>query len=248
MSKRSRGSGQQDAQSPSRMIGYVRRSKANKKRPDDPAHGIGAQRSIIRAEAERRDWQIIWAGADDGHTGAHTRRPGLTWALEELANGRADGLVVAKLTRLSRSVADFASLLRLASKQGWAVVALDLGIDTSTVNGRLVANIVMSVAEWEREIIAERTREALAEAKEQGVVLGRPVLVTSTTVELVRHLRETGLTLRGVAAHLNEAAVPTVHGGNRWYTSTIRGVLARSGGDPGRSHPEGTTRRHVIAP
>lgn len=56
-------------------------------------------------------------------------------------------------------MADFASLLWLASKQGWSVVALDFGIDTSTVNGRLAAHIIMRVAAWEREIIVERTRE-----------------------------------------------------------------------------------------
>ncbi|MBD0324634.1 MAG: recombinase family protein, partial [Aldersonia sp.] len=63
-----------------------------------------------------------------------------------------------------------------AKKEKWSVVALDLGIDTSTVNGRLVANIVMSVAEWEREIISQRTVEALAEARDAGVKLGRPIL------------------------------------------------------------------------
>jgi DNA invertase Pin-like site-specific DNA recombinase len=214
------------------MIGYVRRSKANRKRPDDPAHGIGAQRATILAEAERRAWEVVWAGADDGWTGAHTRRPGLTWALEQLASGHADGLVVAKLNRLSRSVADFAALLRTAQKQRWSLVALDLGIDTSTVNGRLVANIVMSVAEWEREIIAERTREALAEAKEQGVRLGRPILVEPSTVELVRGLRDAGHTLRAIAEELNGRGVPTAHGGARWRSSTLRGVLRRSGGDP----------------
>jgi hypothetical protein len=59
-------------------------------------------------------------------------------ALDQLAAGGADGLVVAKLTWLSRSVADFAQVLRVAKKQKWTVVALDLGIDTGTVNGRLV--------------------------------------------------------------------------------------------------------------
>jgi DNA invertase Pin-like site-specific DNA recombinase len=213
------------------MIGYMRRSKANRKRPDDPAFGLDAQRAAIRSEADRRGWSVVWADPDDGWTGANTRRPGLTASLSALARGEADGLVVAKLNRLSRSVADFAGLLRTATKQGWSVVALDLGIDTSTVNGRLVANIVMSVAEWEREIIAERTREALAEAKEQGVQLGRPVLVTGDTVDLIRGLREAGHTLRAIAAVLNDQGVPTVHGGSAWRTSTLRGILRRSGGD-----------------
>jgi DNA invertase Pin-like site-specific DNA recombinase len=101
-----------------------------------------------------------------------TRRAEFQWALGELAADRTDGPVVAKLTRLSRSVADFAQVLRTAKKEGWTVAALDFGIDTGTVNGRLVANIVMSVAEREREIISERTIEALVEVREPGVRLG----------------------------------------------------------------------------
>ena len=151
---------------------------------------------------------MVWADPDDGWTGAHTRRPGLTWALEQLAAGHADGLVVAKLTRLSRSVADFAGLLRTAEKEGWSIVALDLGIDTSTVNGRLVAKIVMSVAEWEREIIGERTREALAEATEQGARLGRPILVQDHTIALVQEMRTDGATLQVIADELTGGASP----------------------------------------
>jgi len=217
------------------MIGYVRRSKVNRNRPDDPAYGIEAQRSAIQAEATHRGWQLVWAPPDDGHTGAHTRRPGLTWTLGELAHGRADGLVVAKLTRLSRSVADCAQLLHTARKQGWSVVMLDVGVDTSTENGRLVVNVLMAVAEWEREIISQRTREALAEAKEQGVRLGRPILVPKPVTRRVRRMRSAGMTLDAIAHRLTSDNVPTVHGGARWYSSTVRGVLRRSGGDPAHS-------------
>lgn len=76
----------------------------------------------------------------------NTRRSGLTTAIDVLARVEADGLV-AKLNRLSRSVADFAGLLRLARTQEWSLVALDLGIDAGTINGRLVANLVMTVGQ-----------------------------------------------------------------------------------------------------
>ena len=220
------------------MVAYVRRSKANRKKADDPAYGIEAQRTAIKRAADANDWQLVWAPADDGATGAHTRRAGLTWTLEQLASGAADGLVIAKLNRLSRSVADFAQVLRIAKKQKWSVVALDLGIDTATVNGRLVANIVMSVAEWEREIISQRTVEALAEAKESGVRLGRPILVPKPIIRRVRRLRGKGHTLRAIADQLNADGIPTAHGGVAWYSSTVRGVLKRSGGDP---HPRTRT-------
>lgn len=215
------------------MIGYVRRSKANRSRPDDRSHGIDAQRAAIREAATREGWDVVWTPeTDDGWTGANTRRPGLTWALAELAAGRADGLVVSKFDRLSRSVLDFARIHETATKQGWRIVVLAVGIDTSTPNGRLLANFLMAVAEWEREIIAERTREALAEARAQGVRLGRPVLVDESTVDFIRAYREAGHKLRAIADALNASGVPTAHGGTAWRPSTLRGVLRRSGGDP----------------
>ncbi|MFF4810013.1 recombinase family protein [Micromonospora chersina] len=163
--------------------------------------------------------------------------------LDQLAAGTADGLVVAKLNRLSRSVADFAHVLRVAKKQRWSVVALDLGIDTSTLNGRLVANIVMSVAEWKREIISQGTSEALAEAKECDVQLGPPILVPKPVIRRIRRLRSNGHTLRAIADQLNADRVPTAHGGDRWHNPTIRGVLGRSGGDPhGRTRPTAPSR------
>jgi DNA invertase Pin-like site-specific DNA recombinase len=133
---------------------------------------------------------------------------------------------------LSQSVADFAQLLGSARNQRWAVVAIDVGVDTSTENGRLVVNVLMAVAEWEREIISQRTREALAEAKEFGVQLGRPILMPSTVTKRVRRMRRAGLSLEAIAASLTTGNLPTVHGGARWYSSTVGGVLRRSGGDP----------------
>jgi DNA invertase Pin-like site-specific DNA recombinase len=141
------------------MLGYVRRSKADRRRTRDESHGLDAQRAAIRSEADRRGWHLVWVEPDDNRTGANTRRPGLQAALASLAAGEATGLVVAKLDRLSRSMFDFADLLRRADRQGWSVVALDLGVDTSTLNGTLVAHVLMAVAEWERGRIAERTRD-----------------------------------------------------------------------------------------
>jgi DNA invertase Pin-like site-specific DNA recombinase len=70
--------------------------------------------------------------------------------------------VVAKLDRLSRSIVHFGLLLEGASKKRFNVVALDLGLDLSTPQGELVANVIASVAQWERRIIGQRTKEALA--------------------------------------------------------------------------------------
>jgi DNA invertase Pin-like site-specific DNA recombinase len=89
-----------------------------------------------------------------------------------LEAGQADALVVAKLDRLSRSVGDFAGLMDLARRQGWALIALDLGVDTTTPAGEMMANVMASFAQFERRVIAQRTKDALAQAKARGVRLG----------------------------------------------------------------------------
>jgi resolvase-like protein len=78
--------------------------------------------------------------------------------------GRGDVLVVAKLDRLSRPVADFAGLVKRSIKEGWRIMVLDLGVDMTTHHGRLVANVRMAVAQWERRAISRRVREGLAQS------------------------------------------------------------------------------------
>jgi len=107
-------------------------------------------------------WQVVAVESDTASGKSQRRRPGLARAVEACRAGRADALVVARLDRLVRSMADFGALIEEARDRGFAVIVLDHAIDTSTANGRLVANVIASVAAWEREIISERTREALA--------------------------------------------------------------------------------------
>ncbi|WP_168801420.1 recombinase family protein [Glycomyces buryatensis] len=210
------------------MIGYLRRSKVNKKRPEIDAHGIEAQRGVITREARHRGWTLIWAPVDDGRTGANVNRPGLVWALNELRHGRAHGLIVSKLDRLSRSVADFGTIVQKSRDEGWSIALLDLGVDTSTPNGELVAGIIVQIAQWERRIISERTTEALQAARESGTRLGRPRAVSDHTIGRILDLRGSGATLKAIADTLNLDGVPTAHGGKEWRSSTIRGVLARN--------------------
>ncbi len=147
-------------------------------------------------------------------------------ALRSLAAHEADALVVAKLDRFSRSVVDFSQTLTLAKRQGWAVVLLDLGVDTSTPNGKLVAGLTAQIAEWERDIIAQRTREALAAAKARGQRLGRPRATPDEVVAQVVGLYETGMSLRSIARSLTDSSVPTTRGAAEWRASSVRRVLS----------------------
>jgi DNA invertase Pin-like site-specific DNA recombinase len=136
--------------------------------------------------------------------------------------------VVAKLDRLSRSIVDFGSLLDEARKRGFNVVAIDLGVDLSTPQGELIANVLASVAQWERRIIGQRTRDALAAKRQQGVRLGRPRSVPDDVLARIRRAHGRGQTLTAIASKLNATGVPTARGGRCWYPGTVRQVLLQN--------------------
>jgi DNA invertase Pin-like site-specific DNA recombinase len=91
--------------------------------------------------------------------------------MQRVEAGQADGLFVTKLDRLARSFLDFASMLDRAQRKRWALVILDPNIDLSTPAGRMVAGILATVAEFERDLVSQRTREARAAA----IAAGKPV-------------------------------------------------------------------------
>jgi DNA invertase Pin-like site-specific DNA recombinase len=136
------------------------------------------------------------------------------------------GVVVAKLDRLSRSLVDFAGLLERAQKEDWNVVALDLGVDLSTPSGEFLASVLASAAQWERRIIGQRTKDALAVRKAQGVKLGRPRSIPADLRRRISRLHKQGASLTAIAAQLNEEGVPTSRGGRCWYPSTVRAALS----------------------
>ena len=149
-------------------------------------------------------------------------------AFELLRAGQAEALVVSKLDRLSRSLADFARLLELASKQGWGVVAIDLGIDTTTPTGELVASIMASVSQWERRVIGMRTREGLAEARKAGKQIGSPVLLPIEVQDRIVAERAAGRTLAAIAQGLNDDLVPLPGNGRVWLPGSVAAVLRRT--------------------
>jgi len=188
--------------------------------------GLAAQRDAIAEEAVRRGWDIAAIHEDGGASGRSLDgRPGLSAALRSVAGGEAEALVVAKLDRLSRSLIDFAVLLDRARREGWAVIALDLGVDTTTPAGELMANVMAAVAQWERRAIGERTRAALAVRRREGVRLGRPRAVPPEIRARVVAERAAGQTFRRIAAGLDADAIPTARGGKRWRPETIRRLV-----------------------
>jgi DNA invertase Pin-like site-specific DNA recombinase len=104
-------------------------------------------------------------------------------------------------------------------------VALDLGVDTSTPSGEMMASVLATFAQFERRLIGQRTRDALAVKRAQGVQLGRPREISEEVVERIRNLHHTGLSVAGIARKLNEENVPTPRGG-RWHSPGVKRALS----------------------
>lgn len=188
--------------------------------------GIEAQRAAIEAEVARRGWALLDTWTDAGASGkSMVGRPALGEAIALVESGQAGTLMVAKLDRLSRSLLDFASLMKRAQDRQWNLVALDLGIDLSTPAGEFLASVMASAAQWERRIISQRTKDALAAKRAAGVRMGRPSTLPGATRDRIVERRTHGHTLRRIAEDLNSDGVATGQGGRAWHASTVRAVL-----------------------
>lgn len=226
-----------------RAVGYVRVSTEAQ-----AADGVSldAQRAKLEAFALAMDMDLIRIETDSGRSAKTLDRPGLQAALAALDTGQADTLLIPKLDRLTRSVTDLGTLIARYFESRCALVSVADSINTTTAAGRLVLNVLVSVSQWEREAIGERTADALAHLRAQGVQLGgealgwrrtrerdadgRQVVVECpqerATVARIIELRQAGCTLRGIAAQLAAEHHPTKRGG-RWHASTVGQVLRR---------------------
>lgn len=205
------------------IIGYVRVSTDQQA---DSGAGLAAQRAAIEAETLRRGWTLLSIVEEgEGASSATLDRPALQGALRRLARGEADVLAVAKLDRLSRSVSQGAEIMEQARKRGWALVALDIGLDMTTPVGEMVASVILSASQYERRMIGVRTAEALHQKRLDGVRLGRPQQYPDEVVTRILSERSASRSLRTIADGLTRDGIPTARGGVAWQPSTIQAVL-----------------------
>lgn len=165
-----------------------------------------SQEHELRAYCERRGWresQIYY----DQISGAKFVRPGLDALLIAVRAGKIERVIVFKLDRLGRSLPHLALILDELGRHGVALIATSQGIDTSHSNpvGRLQLNVLMAVAEFEREIIRERVNAGLAAARARGVKLGRRAKHNWTSAD-VNALKLRGLGVRAIARELKMPA------------------------------------------
>ena len=153
-------------------IGYVRVSTEQQA---DSGLSLAAQRRKIEAQAVVNDYALVSIVEDAGASAKTLDRPGWARIMRAVRAGTVDAIVIAKLDRATRSVADLGRLLEDLAKarradggRGVALVSCAESLDTSTAGGRLVLNVLGAVAQWEREATAERTSAALQQKKAQG--------------------------------------------------------------------------------
>jgi DNA invertase Pin-like site-specific DNA recombinase len=205
-----------------KAVAYTRVSTA---RQGISGIGLDDQLAQVTAAVNRRGWTLTSHLSDEGLSGKRAdNRPALTAALDQLAGGSADVLVVAKLDRLARSTVDLGRLMLRADAEGWDLVILDLDVDTSTPSGRLMLRVVGAVAEFESDLIADRARATHRQRRARGLRPGMAPLLPDTVRRRIATERAEGRTLRAIADDLNSDGTPTARGG-RWHPSTVAHVL-----------------------
>ena len=158
--------------------------------------------------------------------------------------GKVQTVIVAKLDRLTRSVKDLCELLERFERRGVALVSVAESLDTGSAAGRLVLNIMTAVSQWEREAIGERTRDAMSHKRSNGERVGNiqfgyrlcadgkhvePDPAEQSVLAEIRRLRQSGHTMRGIAAALNHRALRTRRG-SAWRLEHVARIVKQGVG------------------
>lgn len=221
-----------------RVIAYLRVST-----DEQATNGVSidAQREKLTGYAKLYGHEIVETIADEAMSGKTLARPGLERALAMLKAGKVEGVLVAKLDRLTRSVRDLGALIETYFSNGHgALLSVGENLDTATAAGRFMVNVLGSVAQWERETIGERTATALRHKRAKGEVFNHaplgydavdgalvPNTIELAIVERIKRERAAGKSLGRIAADLNAARIRGKAGG-RFYASTVAKVLRAS--------------------
>ena len=230
-------------------IGYVRVSTQ-----EQVTEGVSldAQRDKLRAYCKFNGIKLIDIKSDEGISGGTLERPGLQSALEMIRRGRANTLIVMKLDRLSRSLRDVCTLIEeFFADERYHLLSLCGMVNTHSAAGRMVLMNLANYAQFEREMISERTRDALRHMMAQGVRLGPapygyefshevdaegrrllvPLLHEQEVLCKIKGMRADGLKLHEIARRLNEAKIPARRDGV-WRAQRLSIVLRRDGTKP----------------
>jgi site-specific DNA recombinase len=180
-----------------------------------------------------KDWTLVHVIRDEGYSAKHLKRPGLEALLALVTSHQVEAVITYKLDRLTRSVSDLDKLVRLFDRHHVALVSLQESLDATTATGRLMMNLLASVSQWEREVIGERTSDALQHLKAQGKRYCHTVYDNAEVIALMHQLRTDGLSYEAIAQHLNQAGIPTALG-RPWQAMVVWGIVRRTQPKHGR--------------
>jgi DNA invertase Pin-like site-specific DNA recombinase len=201
-----------------RAVGYVRVAG------DAVAGGLAAHSTVIRRWSATNRMRLTRIAHDvERSRGQRGAGPALCWALERIAAGDADVLIVARLDHVCATVADLPTILEWFDSDERTLVAIDFRLDTATEAGQLVASALCRVAGWERERLSARTRRGLEAARARGSGQARAAVADRPELrERIARMREQGMTLQAIADALNEEGVATLRGGAKWRPSSVQ--------------------------
>jgi len=221
-------------------VGYVRVSTL-----EQATEGLSLanQEAKIKAFAMAKDWDLIGIFRDEGISAKDLNREGIQEVIQGCYRHEFDVVIIYKLDRLTRSVRDLGYLTQdVFEKTGVDFSSIQDNFDTTTANGKLVLNILGSVAQWERDIIAERTREVLRYKALQGKRVGQipygwrldddgetlmEIEQEQTAISLMKHLRGRGLSYQAICQELTQHGYVPL--GRKWYPKSVSNILKRAG-------------------
>jgi site-specific DNA recombinase len=219
-----------------RAAGYIRVST------EEQARGgvsLENQEAKIRAYAALNDLDLIRVIADEGLSAKNLNRPGIREILEMAWNKEIDDIVVYKLDRAFRSTIDALEVTRELDKCGVGFHSINEKLDTKSSLGKFFFTLIAGIAEMERDIIGERTSDALQRKMEQGQHVGHipfgyqiqngkltPYLPEQEVIKLAKELRKRGFTLWGITEEFKRQEIKTKRGKVAWYPTSIKNILA----------------------
>jgi DNA invertase Pin-like site-specific DNA recombinase len=203
------------------VLGYATIHVAAGARPNGGQ--LQEQAAMIATECDRRDLHLVELVRErEAQNGGGLERPGLAYALQRIASGDAQGLVVAELPRLNRSLPQLGRILEWFSRSGARLVVAEHGIDTAQRDGLIMVRTLIQAAHLERERMVERTHKGMHAARSKGP----PRVADNPDLKLrIGQMRAQGMTLRAIADRLNADGVPTVRGGAEWRPSSVQAAV-----------------------
>jgi site-specific DNA recombinase len=222
-----------------KLVGYIRVSSESQ----EFNTSLQDQRERLEAYAKAFNYELVEVFTEIGSGKNTSDRPQFQAALEAIKNG-ADGIISTKLDRIARNARDVLALVEdTLQPDNKHLILLDLNVDTSNPQGKMILTIMAAVAELERNVINDRTQGGRkAKAANGGYAYGSPAfgqtaidgeLVTdekeAEIIDLMRRHRKSGKSYRAIADYLNKHGYPTKRGGdNRWTHSVVKNVLDRT--------------------